>query len=345
MENNNWIKRWAGSYTFISCSYWGKQYKNTLRKVLGIGFNNTLFIHKQGTVSFFVKKGEFENFCKFLVNKIRENNNIVNELLTKLKENSDILTKIMDNLAGKIPTQKEYQEFLKYFEIHLAYHNFMKKTPDFFDEELINKYLEQFKEARIYSEPIYSKTEAFFRSIAKAIGEEENYDEELLTCLTQEELEEYLKTNRLPEGKELRARYKSSALLFQNNEFKLITGEDVDKLENEITSTQSNKVEGIPAYKGIITGTCRVILDPFDVKEFNHDDILITGMTRPEFIPLIEKCSAIVTDAGGVLCHAAVIAREMQIPCIVGTENATKMLKDGDEIEVDADNGTIRKIE
>ena len=64
----------------------------------------------------------------------------------------------------------------------------------------------------------------------------------------------------------------------------------------------------------------------------------------PEFLPLIQKCSAIVTDSGGILSHAAISARELKKPCVTGTLVATKIFKDGDMLKVDANNGTVRKI-
>ena len=70
----------------------------------------------------------------------------------------------------------------------------------------------------------------------------------------------------------------------------------------------------------------------------------MTGMTRPEFVPLMKRASAIVTDEGGITCHAAIVSRELNIPCIIGTKIVTKVLKDGDEVEVDADNGVVKII-
>jgi len=67
-------------------------------------------------------------------------------------------------------------------------------------------------------------------------------------------------------------------------------------------------------------------------------------MTFPSFIAAMQKAIAFVTDEGSITCHAAIVAREMKKPCIVGTKNATKVLKDGDKIEVDADNGTVRVL-
>jgi pyruvate,water dikinase len=62
-------------------------------------------------------------------------------------------------------------------------------------------------------------------------------------------------------------------------------------------------------------------------------------MTSPDFIPILKKVSAIITDEGGITCHAAIVSRELKIPCIVGTKIATKVLKDGDVVEVDAQKG------
>ena len=73
-------------------------------------------------------------------------------------------------------------------------------------------------------------------------------------------------------------------------------------------------------------------------------DILVAPTTGPEMMTAIQKASAIVTDEGGLMSHAAIVSRELKIPCIVGTKYATKILKDGDIIEVDANNGVVRKI-
>lgn len=67
-------------------------------------------------------------------------------------------------------------------------------------------------------------------------------------------------------------------------------------------------------------------------------------MTRPELMPAVKKAKAIITDEGGLTCHAAIVSRELGVPCIIGTKIATKILKDGNLVEVDANKGIIRKI-
>ncbi len=67
-------------------------------------------------------------------------------------------------------------------------------------------------------------------------------------------------------------------------------------------------------------------------------------MTTPDFLPAMERAAAFVTEEGGITCHAAIVAREMKKPCVIGTKIATKVFKDGDRVEVDATKGVVRKI-
>jgi len=104
------------------------------------------------------------------------------------------------------------------------------------------------------------------------------------------------------------------------------------------------EIKGTIANKGIVRGIVRVVLSARDFAKFNNGEVLVTSMTRPEFVPLVKKSVAIVTDEGGITCHAAIVSREFNKPGIIGTKIATKALKDGDLVEVDADKGIIKII-
>lgn len=342
-----WINRWAGSYTFISCSYWGPQYYCSLKKELGVSFEHSLFIHRKGTASFFIPEEEFRALGKELASRCEKDNSYAIKYCEAIKNNTDILLPMMEELKKKIPTRREYEKFYASFDHHLALHVFMKKTIDFLSVETLDKLLPYFKDARLYSEKIYSESEAFFRGVAKQISKKENYNPDYLTCLRQEELENYFKNGKLPSQSDLEARYISSALYFEKGKEFLLLGEDVDEVDKIITEQSQQKqaeLKGVAAYPGKVSGKVRIILDPLNVKTFDEKDILVTGMTRPEFMNVIKKASAIITDVGGILCHAAITAREMKIPCVVGTAVATKVLKDGDMVEVDADKGLVKII-
>jgi len=100
-------------------------------------------------------------------------------------------------------------------------------------------------------------------------------------------------------------------------------------------------LKGTPASPGIANGKVRIILDPKECKKMRKGEILITEMTDPLYMPAIKKASAIITDIGGLLCHAAITAREMKIPCVVNAKKATRILKDGQKIIINANKGEI----
>ena len=91
-----------------------------------------------------------------------------------------------------------------------------------------------------------------------------------------------------------------------------------------------------------ITGTAQIVLDA-NRQAFTPGNILVTTMTRPEFVPLMRRAKAIITDEGGLTCHAAIVSRELGIPCIIGAKTATKILRDGDNITLDLHSGAIVK--
>lgn len=346
INSQDWLQRWAGSYTFISCDYWGRQYFDSLKKYLGIGFEHSLFIHKKGTASFFLAKNEFEKFGKIMAEKAIHDLNLTEEYLQTLKSNADKINVIMKKLENTIPTPEEYKDFLFLYEKHLPFHNFMKKTVDFLEGENLKNLLPIFTEARIYSEDVYSNTESFFRSIADTISQKTGENKDYLTCLTQDEFEKYIYNEELPQTEVLKARFDCSALYFENGEQEVLLGDDVLLLEEKMLEKENSTetITGTNAFPGLVTGTVRIVPDPFNVPNFEEGDILVTGMTRPEFLQLIQKSGAIVTDAGGILCHAAIIARELKKTCVVGTRIASKILKDGDRVEVDANKGIIKII-
>lgn len=115
-------------------------------------------------------------------------------------------------------------------------------------------------------------------------------------------------------------------------------------LEGEQTADDISEFSGDVAYAGKATERVRLVLEYKDMYEFEEGEVLVSSMTVPDFLPVMKKASAFITDEGGVTCHAAVIAREMKKPCIIGTKVATQILKNGDEVEVDANSGIIKII-
>ncbi len=108
----------------------------------------------------------------------------------------------------------------------------------------------------------------------------------------------------------------------------------------------STTLKGFSAFPGKVQGRVLVVSERTNIltTKVTAKDVLVMSMTTTNMNPLIKKAAAIVTDEGGILCHAAIIAREFKKPCVIGTKIATKVLKTGDRVEVDADKGIARKI-
>jgi len=137
----------------------------------------------------------------------------------------------------------------------------------------------------------------------------------------------------------------SYSLYFNKN----ITYEEAKSYRSDFRFIEESKITnsditGQIGYKGKTTGNVRIILKKEDFSKFEEGEILVTHMTTPDFISILKKASAFVTDFGGVMSHAAIISRELKIPCIIGTKIATQVFKDGDFIEVDANNGVVRIV-
>ncbi|MBI2573350.1 phosphoenolpyruvate synthase [Candidatus Woesearchaeota archaeon] len=135
----------------------------------------------------------------------------------------------------------------------------------------------------------------------------------------------------------------------ENGKVYIVQARAVTTFKKDEGTTKSGKAQapallnGEIASKGTYSGTARVIFSPKELNKVLKGDILVTTMTTPDMVPAMERAGAIVTDEGGMTCHAAIVSREMGTPCLVGTEKATKVIKDGQLITVDAFNGFIYK--
>lgn len=151
--------------------------------------------------------------------------------------------------------------------------------------------------------------------------------------------------------KETARRVSGWAVLMWKGKIRIISGveniiEAMERYRIVAPGPQMIKVvKGNPACRGKVTGRVKIVRKLSELDKVGKGDILVAKMTTPDYMMAIRKAVAIVTDEGGVTCHAAIISREFNLPCIVGTKNATQILSDNDLVEVDADEGIVRVIE
>lgn len=168
-----------------------------------------------------------------------------------------------------------------------------------------------------------------------------------LSRLTCQEIVSGLKKGLVPHAA-IKDRQKFFLVRTKNQKIKVFSGSEAKKLKEKLLKEKIDKsvqqISGSIASRGKVRGVTRIVETKSDLNKIKQGDIMVATTTHPDYILAMKKCSAIITDEGNIICHAAIVSREFKIPCIVGTKIATKVLKDGDKVEVDADEGIIKKI-
>lgn len=152
---------------------------------------------------------------------------------------------------------------------------------------------------------------------------------------------------KIVSAKILQARQKSFGVLQLNRKIKIYQGEKTRQLRNklqikEVATELNNLIRGSVGFPGFIRGRACIINGIQDAGKLKKGDILIAKNTTTEYASFMGYASAFVTDEGGITCHAAIVSRELGIPCVIGTKIATKVLKDGDLVDVDANKGIVK---
>jgi len=346
---NDWENQWSGSWSLLSISYWGDLYirKPFTDKIDRYVDNTIMIVHKNKSIAY-QRSSEKEIFGRKFNELVKLDKNYVNLLCDKVKMNADkFLAFTKGNYQKDLPYNKylEFQDLLvnQYYPLHIQ----IKVGTDYLDRSLLDKYLSKIESTRVYIEPVFDWSEKFMVALAKIQAKKVKYDYQLILSTVKDEFHHYLINKKgFPKKKELEERYENAALLVSNGKISdVYCGKKVSEIEALAVALFPTKIiKGISAYQGKVTGKVKIVHNPNKAEGFNQGDILVAGMTRPDYLPLMKKAAAFITDGGGILCHAAIVARELRKPCVIGTKIATKVLKDGDVVEVDANKGIVRKL-
>ncbi|MBI5225611.1 hypothetical protein HY994_00030 [Candidatus Micrarchaeota archaeon] len=196
------------------------------------------------------------------------------------------------------------------------------------------------KDAQVHT---YFYLDGFFKHVARQFG----ISPTQARFHTSEELLAILRGQQDPDPTRANRRYKECFFSTYKGKIEVIDGPDAAKLAAQIRRPQvlaTDQIKGTCACPGTASGTVKVVNTVEEAGKVLQGDILVSYATNPELVSAMRKASAIVTDMGGLTCHAAIVSRELNIPCVIGTKNATALLKDGDFVEVKADDGVVRKI-
>lgn len=302
-----------------------------LNLVLKINKNNRIEKYtreiQQHAKKYFFYKNDWSKVWEpdedYFAKKINDELRNLKKAKREIKEIRDYQKNLIKRKQKIYKTKKIPQELkiiFKFFEL-LTFWRDVRKT----DVQLINHYYYQ-----------------FIKEFNHRTGIEEKYllylEPSAITSV------KFIKDS-LPE---LKRRRSGCVYVFNEKEkYKWVSGFGalkVIKLMDELIKKQSAELKGNTAYPGLVRGKAKVIKTTADFKKMKKGDILVAPMTRPEYLPLMKIASAIITDEGGITCHAAIVSRELKVPCVIGAQTATDVLKDDDRVEVDAGKGIIKKL-
>ncbi len=259
--------------------------------------------------------------------------------LQSIKKGTDDILKEAKDIAMHIKKLENYpDEIVELKKKYLKYPELLLLNIIFEEYALLHELRKETQMKTTFS--LY----LLFEEISKRFGIPVRH----LESYSPDEIIALLEKNNKISNQEIVMRSECTTLFINNSLVQLKSGEDALRLK---ASEQSNEVEalrdfsGLPASLGKAIGRVKIALSAAEaLKKIEKGDILVTGMTLPDFVPAMKKAAAIITNEGGATCHAAIISREFNIPCIVGTKIATKVLKDGMLVEVNANHGVVKIV-
>ncbi|MDO8628117.1 MAG: PEP-utilizing enzyme [Candidatus Diapherotrites archaeon] len=293
-------------------------------------------------------------------NSLIPNAYYVNDGTIEVWENKVAIQKLMDFVLGKNKDKNFLAQIIKNYKKHEKEIECFQKIKSV---SVLKKFVEKVFEALaefavIYYSAFDERTPLAQRKIALEVRDKDSFFDNSDKIIRQslfdlfpviKGFEAQLMCNELgnlPELEELKKRKKNFVLIpgfFAENtlleEFFSKHKEFVFALEQvKFTS----EIKGRIAFAGKVSGKVRILKRKEQISEVREGEIIVSPMTTPEMLPVMKRASAIVTDEGGITCHAAIVARELKKPCIIGTKIATQLLTTGMLVEVDADNGIVR---
>lgn len=345
----------------INIYAWHKGYTTGMKKWLGWGYSDTLFYVHDNYVD--IMRPPSDHLVKFkniLYKKADAHSGWFNtESHNFIKLTSEILRFYSMSLS-----EIDTCSYKRIWAVYLQYVDYVSRVMGPFismtwfpmfcenDQLLQKKYKQELRlavAARKKSELIFPRGDELIMKIISRIAVDSGLSIELLKVMDYQEFQKYLSSNVNPPSSLLLKR--SKGFIFSKKGIQMVNKgvKNIKKafslggyIYKEDPVNAISELKGSSACPGLVKGKVRVIMTKNKISELKRGEILVTAMTTPEYLPAMRKATAFVTDEGGITCHAAIVAREMGKPCIIGTKFATKVLKNGDMVEVNANRGIIK---
>jgi len=332
---NSIPKKFIRDFPLVLCQIWGCRYKYIFGKHVK-AFPRNIFLLNDGLATLYRGSTVNAEINSILLSKLKRNKNFIRHLVREYLEKIHVLRK----RCSSILSQQEFVDFLDLvldcwqgFFISLYVPPDKRFTKE--DRDAVMKFR---KETGDLEYEAFNHIDTTLRQLYGNLG-----------VLARYILLEEITKNKIPRKNILLKRQKEKLILVDDKmvnkfEFGKLQKKFNFQLEIEAILTDVPELKGQIACHGCVSGRVRILMRNQDISLLKKGEVLVTSMTVPTFLSAMERAIAFITNEGGITCHAAIVAREMGKPCIIGTKIATKVLKDGDMVEVDADKGVIRII-
>jgi phosphoenolpyruvate synthase/pyruvate phosphate dikinase len=335
-----------------------RPYGSMLKEATNFGFNLQAHSFSRGLGIFYRSREEMLSADEYYLKLILNNDHCLTEWSLKGAEMNEVASKLIDTYRSSQQIDREgIVSVLKIWESILLYstvipYRVLSAVNYAFEQDLKK---EQFEKVLNLYEPLRATTrypqimEHVFSLIWKYIGQEKKIESvEAISCVTLDELRVFCETGYFPSESELCDRYDGAVFWLEEGNDKVIVQTGLECLVSMGLQTPDDfqdELHGSIAHPGKTRGVVCIVNVARDMQKYNEGDIVVSINTSPSLMPILSTARAIVTDEGGIMCHAAIVSRELKKPCIIGTKIATQVLHDGDLVEVDADAGVVRVIE
>ena len=324
--------------TFLTCTIFNETHRISFKKFFKFdGFSFIFwFVRDDGNAVFYRSGQEYNSFAEKAGQSYLEDIESAEKTAGVLIGMSDEINEFIRRNPKLEDLVEKWDGFFELYRDFFAYHQatywpseYLAKIKTSANKDGVEKIIKILDDAYKYNETVVPNVEKYFISLG--IGN-----------FSWDEIIKFSK-NALPIEP-------GRSTLFLDGSIKILSQKEAQELNDAISDDYAEylknkkEVSGLAVSGGKTSGKVRIITDLKDLDKCEEGEILVTTQTRPQYNSFIKKVKAIVTDEGGMLCHASMLAREFKIPCIVGTKNATRILHDGDIVEVDADRGIVRML-
>ncbi len=266
----------------------------------------------------------------------------------------EYLLKVLESSSSQGEPENQIKAF------HGRYENIKKQKQEIFEKlqlpadlTRLFKISAKFMAIKDFRKGVYQRSYLAMDKIMSEIAKRLGVDLKSIKFMLFDEVKDALLNQKRVDYAPLVAqRLVRCCLLAENGKFKIYQGSGCDEqikkwlggFPDESKYSAIKELKGSVAFSGKVKGTVKIVLVAEDVDKVVDGDILVSSATNPDLIVAMKRAAAFVTDTGGITSHAAIVARELKKPCVVGTGLATHVLKDGDSVEVDAEKGIVKII-